>query len=370
MTTIINATDQAEFLGIVPVLAGFTPRESLVMLPFRGTRTKGAMRIDLPDAEIDPEEFADLALHALMQVDDVDAVALVVYTDDEAKLVPDGVLLPHLRTVEEVAGVCTDAGLRIVEMLCVTPSGWADYLDDDPEVRLLDADASDIPGVGDLAGDQLAGADLPASDLLQRERVGRALRDLEREMRRHQEGHRFVHPDDNPLAMLTAEFVLDDLTGFAESLLERPTEPSDHECAALLWCLSRPSLRDAVLVQWATDEEFGARALEAQLTFSADHTPVPDTIGEVFLGRGPRPDPDRLGCALELVRTAASRAPRHAKPGAFTAAGWLAWALGRSSHAGAYVDEALRIDPQHSMASLISSVLAAAMLPEWVLRRA
>ena len=59
----------------------------------------------------------------------------------------------------------------------------------------------------------------------------------------------------------------------------------------------------------------------------------------------------------------------HAKVGALTAAAWLSWAMGRSSHAGTYVDEALRLEPGHSMASLISNILAAAMLPEWALRR-
>jgi len=369
MTTIINATDPAEFLSLVPALAGFTPRESLVMLPFRGTRTQGAMRIDLPDAEVDPEEYADLALRALLQVHGVDAVALVVYTDVEPQQIPDGLLLPQLRTVEAVAGVCADAGLRIVDMFCVTPSGWADCIDDDPEIRPLDVGRVAVPGIGDLTGDQLTGAALPPSDLVTRERVGRALDDLEIEMSRREQGDRFVHAEDNPLALLTAELVLDDLPGFAEHLLDAPAELSEFECAALLWCLSRPPLRDSLLVQWATDEDFGSQALDAQLSFSVDQTPIPDTVGEIFLGRGPRPDPDRLGCALQAVRTAASRAPRDARVGALTAAAWLSWALGRSSHAGAYVDEALRIDPEHSMASLIASVLSAAMLPEWVLRR-
>jgi len=369
MTTIINATDPAEFLSLVPALAGFTPRDSLVMLPFRGTRTQGAMRIDLPDAEVDPDEYGDLALRALLQVHGVDAVALVVYTDVEPQQIPDGLLLPQLRTVEAVAGVCADAGLRIVDAFCVTPSGWADYIDEDPEIRPLILEPVAVPGIGDLTGDQLTGATLPPSDLVTRERVGRALDDLETEMSRREHGDRFVHADDNPLALLTAELVLDDLPGFAEHLLDAPSELSEFECAALLWCLGRPPLRDSMLVQWATDEDFGSRALDAQLSFSADHTPIPDAVGEIFLGRGPRPDPDRLGCALQAVRTAASRAPRQAKVGALTAAAWLAWALGRSSHAGAYVDEALHIDPEHSMASLIASVLAAAMLPEWVLRR-
>lgn len=45
MTTIIHATEPAELLGIVPALAGFTPRRSVVLLPFRGARTHGALQI-------------------------------------------------------------------------------------------------------------------------------------------------------------------------------------------------------------------------------------------------------------------------------------------------------------------------------------
>src|SRR5690606_15421691 len=45
MTTIIRATDPAELLGAIPALAGFTPRRSVVLLPFRGGSTHGAMRV-------------------------------------------------------------------------------------------------------------------------------------------------------------------------------------------------------------------------------------------------------------------------------------------------------------------------------------
>ena len=369
MTTIIHATDPAEFLGLVPALAGFTPRQSIVLLPFRGTRTLGAMRIDLPAADVDPDEFADVALRALLQVPDTDAVAVVAYTDHQATQVPDGVLLPHLSLAEAIVNVCSHAGLRVVEALCVTPDGWGDYLDDVPLVHPLgDIPAAPaVPGIGDVSGDQLAGAELPRSDLAERELVGRALRDLgdaiEHSM--HGTGAR----SENPLAIMAAEVMLDDLPHFIEHLLDSPLDDDPFACAALLWCLSRPPLRDAILVQWATDLDFGYRAFDAQLAFSSDRTSVPDAIGEVFMGRGPRPDLDRLGCALQVVRAAAARAPRHAKVGALTAAAWLAWAMGRSSHAGAYVDEALRLEPGHSMASLISSILAAAMLPEWALRR-
>ena len=366
MTTIIRTTEPADLLGLVPLLAGFTPTQSLVMLPFHGARTQGAMRVDLPDPDVDHDAFAEAALQALLQVPQIDAAALVVYTDEVAQSIPDGLLLPHLPFIEALLDVGTQAGLRIVEALCVTPQGWADYLDDLPFVRALDSirHPSGVPGIGDVTGDQLSGADLPPSDLVEREHVGRALRELEDAL----DGP--AGADHNPLALMVAEVVLDDLPCFAEALLEIPSGDDAYSCAALLWCLSKPTLRDAILVQWATDLDFGRDALAAQLRFSGGHGVVPDVIGGVFLGRGPLPDADRLGCALQVVRSAAARAPRDAKPGALTAAAWLAWALGRSSHAGRYVDQALEIDPEHSMAALISSMLSAGMLPEWALKRA
>jgi hypothetical protein len=372
MSTIIHATEPAELLGIVPALAGFTPRRSIVMLPFHGTRAHGAMRMDLPDADVDPEEFADAAVHALLQVRGIDAAAVVVYTDEPAQTVPDGVLLPRLTVAEMLADVIEQAGLRLVDALCVTPEGWADYGEEDPFVRPLDGIPSipDLPGIGAVTGDQTTGAELPPGDLAQREGVGRALRELEELLAGHRPGRIAAKPGESPLALVRAGMILDDLPGFVERITGSPGDLSSYDCAALLWCLSRPALRDAVVVQWATDHEFGCLALQAQLEFAGSHDAIPDAVGRVFLGRGPRPDPDRLGCALQVVRTAASLAPRTAKAGALTAAAWLAWAMGRSSHAGQYVDQALAIEPGHGMASLISSMLSAALLPEWVLRRA
>lgn len=371
MDTIIRATDPAGLLGAIPALAGFTPRRSVVLLPFRGASTRGAMRIDLPEPHQDPEQFAAAALRTLLQVSGLDATAIVVYTDELARTVPDGVLLPHLPVAEALIDVCAHAGLPLVDVLCVTPDGWSDYLDDEPAIRPLDSIPAtpEVPGLGDVSGDQAAGSDLPRGDLADRERVGRALIEIEEVMERRRQGRPSATAEENPIALMRSGVLLDDLPAFAEELIDPPSDQDPYSCAALLWCLNRPALRDAILVQWARDVEFGCRALSAQLLHASDGAGVPDDIGDVFLGRGPRPDPDRLGCALEVVRRAAGRAPRSAKAAALTAAAWLAWALGRSTHAGRYVDEALRIDPDLSMAALISTMLAAAMLPEWTLHR-
>ncbi len=364
MTTIIRATDSAEFLSLIPQIAGFTPRRSLVLMPFHGKRTHGALRVDLPGPEVDPVQVADSMCGLVEQIGGVDAVAIVVYTDDVAQSTPDGLLLPHLALADVLATTLHDEGFHIVESLCVTASGWGDYFDDAPRLRPLSSipQPPEVIGVGDVSGDQLTGAILPSSDLVERERVGRALRDLGAVLAGESAGA-------DPGVILMAASTLEDLPCFFEDLLDHPDDLDPLESAALLWCLNRPTLRDAALVQWATDIDGGAEALEAQLAFSGSGTPVPDAVGETFLGQGPRPDADRLGCALTIVRHAASRAPRGAKPGALTAAAWLSWALGRSSHAGAYVDQVLEIDPQHSMAALLNTMLGAAILPQWLMQR-
>ena len=364
MTTIIRAADSAEFLGLIPSMAGFTPRNSLVLMPFRGTRTHGAMRVDLPEPDVDPVHVAESMLLLIEQVRTADAVAIVVYTDVSPQQTPDGMLLPYWGLADAVATTLHAHGFHIVESLCVTADGWADFFDEDPVLRPLTSipPAPPVIGIGDVSGDQLAGATLPPSDLVTRERVGMALRDLGAVLEGDPRGT-------NPEAIAMAAAALDDLPCFFEELLELPDDLSPMECAALLWCLNRPSLRDAALVQWATDIDSGADALAAQLAFRDSGRPVPDAVGRVFLGYGPRPDADRLGCALSIVRHAASRAPRDARPGALTAAAWLSWALGRSSHAGAYVDQVLEIDPQHSMAALLATMLGAAILPQWLMEQ-
>lgn len=360
MNTVIRATDSAEFLGLIPSIAGFTPQRSLVLMPFAGNRTYGAMRVDLPEAGTDPGLLAAGMCSLATQVDGVDALALVIYCDDDAR-VSDAA--PRRELAEAVIQAIDDQGLRLVDALYVGTDGWGSYLND-RGLRPLSSIPSPppIPGIGDVSGDQLSGVALPSSSRREQKRVGRLFDELRATTQAS------AQPSDSGVTDVV-DRVLANLPAFFESILERPDDLDAEECAALLWCLDRPTVRDAALVQWATNEEGGAFALDAQLAFAEHGTPIPDEIGSVFLGEAPRPDADRLGCALNAVRHVASRAPRHARPGALTAAGWLSWALGRSSHAGTYLNQALEIDPKHSMASLLSTMVGAAILPPWLMER-
>lgn len=366
MTTLLRASGSAEFLSIVPSLAGFTPTESLVILPFRGSRTCGAMRLDLPRDDVDLDDYVDAAIGLVSRVDATDAVAVVVYTDADVQETRDGLVLPFCVEVGELLLRADDAGLRIVDALCVSPSGWSSYLADEPEVRALDLVAPEVPGVGDVSGDQLAGTALPAADFAEKERVGRALRALDDLLHRHRGGA--LTGEENPQA-IAALVLLEDIPEFFETVLSSSDDLPPFATAALLWCLDRPLFRDVALTQWATDARGGARTLQAQLAFADSRAAVPDDLGDVFLGKGPAPDPERLRLALTLVRTAAARAPQQSRPAPLTAAAWLSWALGRASHAAHYLDLVREIDPEYGLAGLLDAMMTAAVLPEWAFRR-
>lgn len=366
MTTLLRASGSAQFLGIVPALAGFTPRESIALLPFHGTRSDGAMRLDLPDTAVPLLHYAAAAVDLVARVPGTDAVAVVVYTDEPPQQTPDGLVLPQAVTVDALLGCAEEAGLRVVEALCVTPEGWGCYDDDEPALHPL-SDIVPPPGasaLGDVSGDQFSGADLPPVSAAEAQQVERVLRGLDGVL-----GPKRQPPSGSAdPQVIAACALLDDIPAFLESVLADPDPLPPLAVAALVWCLGRPPVRDTAIAQWATDHRHGIRTMEAQLAFAAAGSPVPDDIGRVFLGRGPAPDGERLRAALRAVRHATASAPRKARPGPLTVAAWLSWALGRATHAGRYLDMAREVDPGYSLALLLDTMIGGAVLPEWAFR--
>ncbi len=358
MTTIVHATRSDELLGLIPALAGYTPRQSLVLLPFEGSRTHGAVRVDLPGDDTDLDVYVAELIGLVCRIPAADGLAVAVYTDEALTGTP-----PFSTLIEALQDRAEACGLGIVAALCIGSDAWADLRGDAAQRRpLSEIVVAEVPGMGDVIGDQESGAALPEIDEREREGVAQAVAALDRVL---EEGagetpEERMHPQ-----ALEALAHLDDLPAFFEQLLERPESPEPFETAALAWCLNRPLLRDVALVQWARSRKQGALALGAQIAFVDQDAPVPDSLARVLLGGGRRPDPDRLAIALTLARGVAARVPETARVGPLVAAAWLAWAHGRSTHAAAYLDEALSIDPEHSMAHLVRTLVEAAILPDW-----
>ncbi|MCE4027235.1 DUF4192 family protein [Microbacterium sp. Au-Mic1] len=409
MTTIVHAAGAAELLAAIPVLTGFTPRDSVVLLPFRGSRTAGALRFDLPpgsvsvasappDAPPPPsplresaaptaEEFAATAIGLACRVPDTDALAIAVYADGGVSAVtpdagtarsatpgrPPHAGLPAASLVEALIRRAEACGLHVVEALFVGAGSWADYRDPQAPPRPLEEvpPPPSVPGFAGPAPDQFSGTELPSPGLFAAESVGRALLAVERVLGPASAGRTppAAEVRTDPRAQETA-LLLDDLPSFLEEVLDSPEALSPFATAALVWILNRPALRDVALVQWASSIDRGDRALVAQLGHSLSGSAVPPDIGGILIGHGPRPDRDRLGVALTLVRRTITLAPRQARSGPLAAAAWLSWAVGRSTHAARFLDQAQEIDPGLTFVQLLRAVVDAGMLPEWSFRAA
>ena len=377
MTTIIKAADAAQFLALVPRLAGCRPVRSLALVPFGGSRTLGVMRADLPAPGADIDSIAATLVGMICKVREADGLALVVYTDEEFTG-DEGVA--QERFVRALMGKTDACGLRLMDALCVAADGWGSYLEDGSPRHALDELADDdlVERLPDdmraPLADHTAVAELPAVDLAQSERVGHALLALGEAVDavcaatgRETAAHADLAKLD-PRA-LAAACALDDIPAlFEDALRWDPTDLQPAHAAAIIWCLARPALRDVALVQWCTGIDIGDAALDAQLRWQGGED-YPAALAQQLWGEGDRPDPGRLLRALEIARHAAALAPRDQRPGPLAAAGWLSWALGRSTHAGWYAERVAEIDAQHGLTGILIAMLNAGHLPEWVFDR-
>ncbi|GAA2000200.1 DUF4192 family protein [Microbacterium ulmi] len=403
MTTTVRAADAAQFLSFVPHLLGYRPTRSLVLIPFEGSRSAGALRFDLPatDDAHELDRIAATLVGTVCRIPRVDGVAAVAFTDESAD---DG--MPHAALARAIEARAHECGLDVTDLLCVGSDAWASYLDADRppggrSLAELDIAPAGLPDLPVADGDQASGAELPRPDSAAREDVGRALRSLERAVAllcgpdaepRRRGGSassprgRVAAPTDSgePTACHTEEdddatridpgalvavCRLDDLPGLFEEALEWDAAAlSPYECAALIWCLSRPSLRDIALVEWCGGIEAGDEALDAQLEWEGG-AEYPAHLAMHMWGEGDRPDPDRLERALALARAAACVAPEDRRAGCLATAAWLSWALGRSTHAERYAVQACESEPEHGLAEIVRSFVHAGHLPDWAFRR-
>lgn len=386
MSITVKAADAAQFLSYLPRMMGCTPRESLVLVPLANGRSVGAMRFDLPPDDA-VEGVASAAIGMLCRIADVDSFTAVVYTDagiqrtpadagaspppDVAPRLPGGLLVDALRVRADACG------LRIVDALTVAADGWGSH-DDEAlprgghplgRLRLPAAEAGSLSAAGAVArGDQSSGAALPRVGQAARRAVAQAVSSLGTALETicGIPGVARTQTRVDPAA-LEAAGALDDLPDLFEEALGWPSPVAPMRAAMLGWCLERPALRDIALVQWATDQDGGDVAAEAQRRWQNGEA-YPADLAEVMWGDGDRPDPDRLGTALTLVREVAALVPKAMRPGPLALCAWLSWALGRSTHAERYAAMALSIEHRHGLAEIVRTFVRAGHLPDWAFR--
>jgi hypothetical protein len=415
-TTIVKAHEACDFLAIVPQLLGFIPEQSMVLVAFRGTRSCGAMRFNLPDpneSRAVHKRIATTVIGMVCKIQGADAVVPVVYTDRsiaQADHLPDdsfvGIVIERARA----------SGFVVRDALCVGADAWSSYLE--PTIGghpLSEIAQSDIHAtLPEQARRRLAvlqsGAELPSVAKSAKEKCARLLRRYERAL----------ESDEAALELMTIYGGVLDPVEVVEEAREWSPDPLDaHHAAALLFLAQGPAQRDQMMLQFAFGREIGrvlgeenlryvmlqratglsldeiVRAeVEARRSRGISHSPD-DLLGDggsvgggsvgggsvgggavdgtsaecgsdLILGlRSERPDPEWVEGAISLLKAAVALAPRALRPAPLCMLAWLSWSLGSGSVAGMFTDQALTIDRKYGMALLLNALLASGRLPEW-----
>ncbi|MGY4859864.1 DUF4192 family protein [Cryobacterium sp. AP23] len=395
--TLVKTPTPQDFLALVPQLVGFVPERSLVLVAFRGNRTCGALRFNLPPGDAGSQELRRIAgtlLGTLCKIPGVDALVPVVYTVESIGEHPATAAdLPHGSFLAAIGHRAGQSGFLVRDALCVAADGWASYLEaDGPPGRGRDrslrhpltdiAESSVNEKIPAEARRELAqlhtGAALPRVDLATRERCARRLARYQR-----------LGPDMGPIPELI-EMVGDmlDPVGTAETVLGLdPADLSIDEAAAVLFLMQGPATRDQMMLQFAFGEEEGRRSYalnrhyaqrQRETGLSMDDLVAADmaagrefeestpTTGDLMLGlTSTRPDPERIIRGIRLLKLLVAMAPRSARPAPLCMLAWLSWALGQGSVAGIYLDTARDIDGDYGMTLLLLQMVGSGHLPEW-----
>lgn len=382
MTTLIRTATPAELLAMVPALVGMETPNSIVLVGFAGKRTHATLRFDLPTSEssVVLKRAVTTIVGTFCKIRGrVDGVVPVVRTDDGFGS-HSGLIDTLIRRLEQ-------SGFEVKDALCHAATGWGSYFDTrapaggyplaDIEVaaarhrELLPTDEALLPESDDLARQRmrrdyarvnalLASFDSPFDRLADPEHDWPD--DMEEDDDYGEDDDLYVAPD-HELAPLA------DLPYLAEQALGWEPAAIDQQGALLLRALQAPPMRDLVMVQWASELAVGDAMFHPDSCMGMEavrwHPDVSRSVSDVMIGRGPRPDPDRITRGIALLRVLVSRADDPLRPAPLCMLAWLSWALGRGTAAGGYLDMARSIDPGYSMAELLDSVVSNGMVPEW-----
>ncbi|GEM_PF-1297117 len=378
-----------DLLAVAAELVGFRPERSVVCIATRGDHRTAAMRLDLP---ADPRRRAGeravvRALDAMLQrVGEVRGVVVVVYAP-ETFASEHGIPRPSLG--RSVHAALERAGHPVLDVLCAAADGWGSYLDDGcpREGRpLTEIDASPLTERQTVRSAYTADtlAMLPPVDDALAAAV-RAACDRALDPLGSARGAAFGPAATVGASAIAAADRLDPVAVTEELLGGAPDRRDPEALGRFLAVLQFPVLRDVVLLQIAFGLEVGLLAAERQEVHlfrqlvsgrSMDEYVADEhaqgqqaddrALSELLLGVGPRvPDAERIDASIELLRLVVACAEPEDRVDPYCVLAWLAWARGRGSVAGAYLDRAGEIDPAHGMTDLLGTLIGSGRVPDW-----
>jgi hypothetical protein len=340
MTSPRILTSIHEVLRTIPEVLGFTPNESLVVIPFSGGPSSAMIRVDLPQpAGDDAEGFGHAVLEHVLRLGDVERLFFAVFTEKAHA----GNIAPYTLELETLARRSKRLGLHVVGGACVASDAWSEYWGarGGPRDEVVSALAPAIPA--DVA-EAIEIAPAPAAA---RTRVEELLAE-------------HAH-----LAEITDDEVL-----CAWNLFLDGARWLDPEYEPILVALVSRGLRrlrtlELIVANGALGSDISER-VEAIWLDLAENMPESELTGltEVFADFIPA-DLPRVERAISALRTIASHVSEREARGALAALSWLNCLAGRASIASEYARRALRAG-HHALAAEVLERVDQGYVPGWV----
>ncbi|NQX11421.1 DUF4192 domain-containing protein [Microbacteriaceae bacterium VKM Ac-2855] len=323
-TLIHRASTPADFLSTVPHLIGFLPERSVVLVPFVGKRSCGALRFDLPTG--DSSVLVPYVVAMLCRYEIAESVRVVVYSaDDIAEAWP----LPEEEFVEDLLSALRGVGFRRTEAWLVAADGWTCYTDDEfgrrsstelaAAASALTPDAPPLRSVAERATP-------PAVDPVEMASVRVEVAALLERCPDH------TLPESERMRALAA----------IRRVAKGGPRPSSSVSALILVLVQRQDRRRDVLLEglWLGDHRARSRAI--------------------------RPPLERVERVIELAGYLAACAAEPESSAAFAFLAIAHWACGQNSVAGAVTDRALDLDPGNPDLHALSEMFSAGAVAPWI----
>lgn len=362
MSPIVKAKRPAEFLVALPRMLGYTPVQSILVQTFVARRTAASLRVDLPPLDASSKEnapqrmqaTADGIMRLISRVPGVDAVLLVVYSDESASAEE---VAPRAELIDQIVSRMASAGLGIIDALHTAGDSWVSYLDSEQgtltelNTARLRAELDEFEPTGAQPRHSQGAAPIEPAPDDDRRSVSEAAQRISQDV---QERDR----------LWQTQVALRLWNDAAESV---PAELPSDVVAALLWSLRDKGVRDCALMQLVWGIEAGESAARDTENLHRG-VPVPQgSVLETFVGEGrAAPNALRVEAAVRMLRHLISLAPQPWQLAPFTLLAWLEWARGSGSAAGDYLDQALRIGPGYELARLFQQMIGTGRVPDWV----
>ena len=305
-----------DFFAFAPIMIGFEPEDSIVMLTFGG-HTSFHARIDLPPRRVltptVTAELADTLLEPVLRHRVRDLV-LLFYSDDRGATT---------RAFRALRRRCRAAGIGLVEALRTDGRRYYPLLATDADLRTngVAYDVTDHPFAAEAVVQGRVVHRSRAAMAAQLDPLPPAVTAVERILAQpeYAEDPDLAH---RPADLLEAGAWIEDLV---RGHVAARTLPADDDVAELAWLVQVTRLRDAA---WGTMRREDAR----------QH--------------------------LELWIHVLRRTPEHLVPPVAALAGWAAWLAGDGALAWAAVDRCTAVDPDYGLAGLLGGALSRAVPPE------